>query len=443
MRLRRNWQGEKALPTLTGVLPAEPKEIFGRVEEIFGRKAPLHLELGMGKGDFILAMAARYPEINFIGVERNMTIQYIAAKKNAAAPLPNLRFLPLDAQGLDLYFRPGEVQRIYLNFSDPWPKSRHARRRLTHVDMLRIYQKAVSYTHLPGYLILAGLSVLFGLVIAVSGRRGIRRGAWALGIYLVVSFLVLGILPGAYQQFIVDPNEISREQPYISRSIDYTKLAYNLDEVETVEYPVGQLSIEELKANQDIIDNIRILDQNATHTTYSQQQELRRYYEFADVDVDRYVVDGKYTQVMVAAREMNPAEIPEQSKNFNNLMFQYTHGFGVAMSPANKVTSTGLPDYLVKDIPPVSKGITITQPRIYYGELTYDPVIVKTELAELDYTDGDNNKDYFYEEESGIPMKGLNRLLLAFRDMEYRYLFSGNINGDSLYLETRNVMRCV
>ena len=293
---------------------------------------------------------------------------------------------------------------------------------------------------LPGYLILAGLSVLFGLVIAVSGRRGIRRGAWALGIYLVVSFLVLGILPGAYQQFIVDPNEISREQPYISRSIDYTKLAYSLDEVETVEYPVGQLSIEELKANQDIIDNIRILDQNATHTTYSQQQELRRYYEFADVDVDRYVVDGKYTQVMVAAREMNPAEIPEQSKNFNNLMFQYTHGFGVAMSPANKVTSTGLPDYLVKDIPPVSKGITITQPRIYYGELTYDPVIVKTELAELDYTDGDNNKDYFYEEESGIPMKGLNRLLLAFRDMEYRYLFSGNINGDSLYLETRNVM---
>lgn len=144
MRLRRNWQGEKALPTLTGVLPAEPKEIFGRMEDIFGRKAPLHLELGMGKGDFILAMAARYPEINFIGVERNMTIQYIAAKKNAAAPLPNLRFLPLDAQGLDLYFRPGEVQRIYLNFSDPWPKSRHARRRLTHVDMLRIYQKVLA-----------------------------------------------------------------------------------------------------------------------------------------------------------------------------------------------------------------------------------------------------------------------------------------------------------
>ena len=163
-------------------------------------------------------------------------------------------------------------------------------------------------------MILAGLSLLFGLMIGLSGRRSVSRGAAALGIYVVVSVLALGILPGAYQQFIVDPNEISREQPYIQRSIEYTKLAYNLDEMETVEYPVGQLNVEELKNNQDIIENIRILDQNATHTTYSQQQELRRYYEFADVDVDRYMVDGKYTQVMIAPREMKQEEIPEQSK---------------------------------------------------------------------------------------------------------------------------------
>lgn len=294
---------------------------------------------------------------------------------------------------------------------------------------------------LPGHLILAGLSLLFGLMIGLSGRRSVSRGAAALGIYVVVSVLALGILPGAYQQFIVDPNEISREQPYIQRSIEYTKLAYNLDEMETVEYPVGQLNVEELKNNQDIIENIRILDQNATHTTYSQQQELRRYYEFADVDVDRYMVDGKYTQVMIAPREMKQEEIPEQSKNFNNLMFQYTHGFGLAMSPANRVTSTGLPYYLVKDIPPVSEGgIEIRQPRIYYGELTSNNVIVKTRLAELDYTDGDNNQDYYYEEESGIPMKGINRLLLALRDMEYRYLFSSYITEESLYLETRNVL---
>ena len=144
MRLRRNWQGEEALHHLPGMLPSESEAVFGRLEEIFGRQAPLHLELGMGKGDFILGMARLHPEINFIGVEKVPTVQYIAAKKNQAAPCGNLRFLSLDARELEHYFQPGEVDRIYLNFSDPWPKKRHASRRLTHVDMLRIYQKVLA-----------------------------------------------------------------------------------------------------------------------------------------------------------------------------------------------------------------------------------------------------------------------------------------------------------
>jgi uncharacterized membrane protein (UPF0182 family) len=292
---------------------------------------------------------------------------------------------------------------------------------------------------LPAAFFLAALSLLIGLVVMVGSRRYLKQAAIALAVYAGLSLLLQGVIPGLYQQFVVDPNEISREQPYIQRNIEFTSRAYRLDQMEEREYPVGLLSLEELTANRDVLEHIRILDQSATHTTYSQQQELRRYYHFADVDVDRYTMDGKYTQVMVAAREMDQSELPEQSQNFNNRLFQYTHGFGLAMSPANKVTSTGLPDYLIKDIPPVSRELNVVQPRIYYGEATANNVIVRTKLPELDYTDGDQNKDYLYEGEGGIPMTFLNRLLLSLRDMEYRYLFSGYISGQSLYLETRNV----
>ncbi|HCP14414.1 MAG TPA: tRNA (guanosine(46)-N7)-methyltransferase TrmB [Peptococcaceae bacterium] len=141
MRMRRNHQAEENLKTMPGVLPGSPKSLYGHWEEVFQRKAPLHLELGMGKGDFIIGMAQKHPEFNFIGVERVPEVQYVAAQKNLKEPLPNLRFLSLDAVELELFFQPGEVDRIYLNFSDPWPKKRHAKRRLTYVDMLKIYQK--------------------------------------------------------------------------------------------------------------------------------------------------------------------------------------------------------------------------------------------------------------------------------------------------------------
>jgi tRNA (guanine-N7-)-methyltransferase len=143
MRMRGNRQARENLKYLPGVLPSSPEQINGHWEEIFQRKAPLHLELGMGKGDFILGMARKNPQINFIGVERVAEVQYIAAMKNQQEPLPNLRFLSLDATQLELFFQPGEVEQIYLNFSDPWPKKRHARRRLTYLTMLRIYQRVL------------------------------------------------------------------------------------------------------------------------------------------------------------------------------------------------------------------------------------------------------------------------------------------------------------
>jgi tRNA (guanine-N7-)-methyltransferase len=141
MRLRRNWQGEAELPGLPGVLSLDPAACRGRWQDIFGGDQPLHLEIGMGKGDFLLAMAAAHPRINFVGIEKAATVLFIAARKNMGRPLANLRFLLADAGDLEQYFGESQADRIYLNFSDPWPKKRHSARRLTHRDKLAIYRR--------------------------------------------------------------------------------------------------------------------------------------------------------------------------------------------------------------------------------------------------------------------------------------------------------------
>lgn len=292
---------------------------------------------------------------------------------------------------------------------------------------------------LPGHVIMIGFSLLAGIMLAASHQDRIKKAFVLFASYWAISFVMLGVLPSTYQQFVVSPNEIARETPYLARSIEYTQKAYGLDRIESREYPVRDLDIQDLLDNQEVIRNVRILDQRATLTTYRQQQALRPYYEFADVDVDRYDLNGTVTQVMIAAREMNQDELPAQAQSFNNMIFQYTHGHGIVMSPANRVGTTGLPDYLVKDIPPVSTAVNITQPRIYYGERTNNNVIVKTKLPEFDFSDGVRNQEYFYEGSAGIPMTFLNRVMLSVRDMQYRYLFSSYITSESLYLETRNV----
>ncbi|MCL2121856.1 MAG: tRNA (guanosine(46)-N7)-methyltransferase TrmB [Clostridiales bacterium] len=141
MRLRRNWQGEAALPDMPGVLETGASSYQPDWAEVFGRKAAIHVEIGVGKGDFILSAAMKYPHIDFIGIEKSWTVLYIAAKKNQAKPLRNLRFLPIDAATAGLFFPSGQIERIYLNFSDPWPKTRHESRRLTAKEKLSLYNK--------------------------------------------------------------------------------------------------------------------------------------------------------------------------------------------------------------------------------------------------------------------------------------------------------------
>lgn len=292
---------------------------------------------------------------------------------------------------------------------------------------------------LPIYTVMIGVSVILGLFIVIFFNKRLKLALFSILIFFVAAVALTGIFPGLYQKFIVEPEELGRETPYLERNIKYTRLAYDLDKLTEVEYPVGDLTAEDLAENQDIIDNIRILDHRAARNTYGQQQEIRLYYDFADVDVDRYVVDGKLTQVFLSARELNQASLSDQALTFNNLMFKYTHGFGLVMSPTNKVTEQGMPSYLIQDIPPQSSLFKVNEPRIYFGEVTHNNVIVNTGLKEFDYPLGNDNAEYLYEGKKGIPMTFMNKLFLTIRDMQFKYLLSGYITSESQYLETRNV----
>lgn len=293
---------------------------------------------------------------------------------------------------------------------------------------------------LPMYNIMMIVSAALGIAIIILFKKRLKLAVFTLVGFFAAAAVLTGFLPGLYQRFIIDPEELIRETPYLERNIKYTRLAYNLDNLTEVEYPVGDLTAQDLEDNRDIIDNIRILDLSAAQRSYGQQQEIRLYYDFADVDVDRYMIDGKLTQVFLSARELNQASLPDQARNFNNLMFIYTHGFGLVMSPANTVDAQGLPNYLIQDIPPVSRNFEITQPRIYFGEVTDTNVIVNTELKEFDYPLGNNNAEYLYEGKLGIPMGFLNKISLALRDVQIKYLLTSYITPESQYLETRNVV---
>ncbi|MDD2212751.1 MAG: UPF0182 family protein [Clostridia bacterium] len=292
---------------------------------------------------------------------------------------------------------------------------------------------------LPSYNVMMLLSLALGVFIFFVLHKNIKKALLSIVMYFLAAALITGFFPGMYQKFLVDPDELRQELPYLERNITYTRQAYGLENLTTEEYPIGELTSAEINKNREIIDNIRLLDHRATRSTYAQQQEIRLYYDFIDVDVDRYLINGKPTQVLLSARELNKKALEDRAKTFNNMVFKYTHGFGLVMSPANAVSETGLPQYLIKDIPPQSALGPIEQPRIYFGEGIQDNVIAKTGLKEFDYPLGDDNQEYVYEGKKGIPMTFFNKILLALRDLQFRYILSDYITSESQYLETRNI----
>jgi len=295
--------------------------------------------------------------------------------------------------------------------------------------------------NLPALNFLTILAIFVALLcLAQIFQRGWRLVMVGLGMLAVCSAIGLGLYPGFIQRFRVVPNEIVAESPYITHNIRFTRQAYGLDRIDEREFPAEEtLTREDLRRNDLTIKNIRLWDHRPLLTTYGQLQEIRTYYKFMDVDNDRYQIDGEYRQVMISAREMSYQHLPGKSWINEHLIF--THGYGVVLGPVNRVTPEGLPEFLIKDIPPVSTTpIKVTRPEIYYSEVSNDYVIVKTQAQELDYPSGDKNVYSTYTGEGGVPLTTLGRkLLFATRFGTLKILLSQDLTLDSRIMYHRQI----
>jgi len=289
------------------------------------------------------------------------------------------------------------------------------------------------------YMLQVAVSVLSAVLIVYAAFTKKYKVA-LYGPILLVAVSILGNFAAlAVQNLIVEPNEYAKERQYIENSIKYTQKAYGLDKIQEKEFAAADtLTLEDIQANQTIIENIRINDYRPTLQTYNQLQGIRPYYRFNDVDIDRYIIDGEYTQVFLSPRELFRAE---EDQSWVNRYLRYTHGYGAVMSPVSSVTPQGQPLLLVRDIPPVSSaGIEINRPEIYFGELTNDYVITNAKSPEFDYPMGDDNVDSFYEGTGGIRINPLNKLVFALNQGSSRILLSGDVTSESRILLNRNIM---
>ena len=291
---------------------------------------------------------------------------------------------------------------------------------------------------LKALLVLAGVVAVLCLVtIRLRTWRPLGGGVAAL---VAVAFLGGMAYPAVIQRYQVSPNEIVKEKPYIDFNIRYTRLAYGLDNIEEREFPADQaLTLQDLKTNDATIKNIRLWDARPLLATYSQLQEIRTYYKFTDIDIDRYTINGEYRQVTLSARELSSKDLP--SRIWINERLTYTHGYGAVVSPVNRVTGEGLPEFWVKDIPPVaSSDLRISRPELYFSELANDYVFARTRAKEFDYPAGDQNVYTTYTGQGGIPLGSFwRKVLFAAHLGDTKLLLSNDVTADSRVLIYRNI----
>ena len=291
------------------------------------------------------------------------------------------------------------------------------------------------------YRILTFLTPLAGSMLAF----GIWKGAWRMALLppvVVVALYVIGIrvYPGVLQKFKVAPNELALETPYIENNLTFTRFGYDLEKIETVPFDVdSKLSAADIANNDATIKNIRLWDHAPLLKTYSQLQQIRTYYKFFDVDNDRYRVNGQYTQVMLSPRELSYADLP--SKNWINERLIFTHGNGITFGPVSRISKEGLPEFFVKDIPPVSLAdIKVTRPEIYFGELSNDYVVVKTKVPEFSYPTATGNINTTYTGKGGVPIDSLlKKALFAATFKTEKILLSSDITAESRIIYNRNI----
>jgi uncharacterized protein len=278
---------------------------------------------------------------------------------------------------------------------------------------------------------------------------GIVRGSRKLTFFppaLVLAVYIVGVVayPYVLHKFKVAPNELALETPYIEQNIKFTRMGYNLDNIEVRPFDVDyNLSGKDIENNDATIKNIRLWDHSPLLRTYSQLQQIRTYYKFADVDNDRYTINGEYMQVMLAPRELSYNDLP--SKNWINERLIFTHGNGITLGPVSRISSEGLPEFLIKDIPPVSQAdLKVTRPEIYYGELSNNYVIVKTKVPEFSYPTSEGNVYTTYEGDGGVKLDSLlKRAVFSLKFRTEKILLSSDISGESKILYYRNILERV
>ncbi|HEX6502883.1 MAG TPA: UPF0182 family protein [Terriglobales bacterium] len=306
-------------------------------------------------------------------------------------------------------------------------------------------------TYTDAHVTLMGLlavcaALILGAAIALVNLVSAPRVRWLAAavvpaVLCYIGFQTIGWYVG---NFIVKPNELVRERPYISYNIDMTRHAYGLDRVSQREFP-AETTVEatEPANNQATLQNIRLWDWRALQDTLRQIQEIRTYYDFPGIDIDRYEIDGSMREVMLATRELSVEKLPESSRNWINEKLIYTHGYGITMNPVNGFTPEGLPMLILSNMPIQSTvpSIAVTHPEIYFGELTNTDVYVRTRQKEFNYPQGQTNNLTSYEGNGGIILDGfLRRILIAFDQGDLAKLpFSDDINPQSRLLMRRNV----
>jgi uncharacterized membrane protein (UPF0182 family) len=306
-------------------------------------------------------------------------------------------------------------------------------------------------TYTGAHVTLTGLMVtcvalFLGAVIAAMSAVWAPRGRWLVTAVLpaAVSFFAFGLISWYVNSFLVKPNELVRERPYIAYNIELTRQAFGLDRFVQREFPAETtVDAADPANNQATLQNIRLWDWHALQDTLRQIQEIRTYYDFPDIDIDRYKIDGKVREVMLAARELNVDKLPESSRNWINEKLIYTHGYGITMNPVNGFTQEGLPTLMLSNMPVQSTvhNLNVSRPEIYFGELTDTDVYVKTRQQEFNYPQGDTNNLTSYQGSGGIELGGfLRRVLLAFDRGDLAKLpFSDDVNSQSRLLMRRNV----
>ncbi|HLM24429.1 MAG TPA: UPF0182 family protein [Pyrinomonadaceae bacterium] len=312
----------------------------------------------------------------------------------------------------------------------------------------------VTYTEahytLPALLIVAVALIIAAIILLVNAFAVRRFSLLLIALALPLAAYVIGIVlvPSYIQGVIVKPNELDREAPYIGYNIEWTRRGFGLDQIELREFEADP-SIEalDLPNNRESLENIRLWDWRALQDTLRQIQAIRTYYDFPDVDVDRYVVGGKTRQMMNAPREINDDKLPASSRNWINERLIYTHGYGVTMNSANGFTPEGLPQFVLSNMPVQSSApeIKVTRPEIYFGELTNRYVYVKTKQNEFDYPQGDTNTYTTYEGTGGIRIGNrFRRMLLAWSVGDLSKLpFSDDVTRESRVLINRNIREIV